>query len=109
MAESHDADRQPLLDLETAGAKLRAAREALKLSRADIAARTKIPERHIASIEANDYDALAGRSYARAVGLDAETIVQMVRHEMGRGQLDDRRMDNTFEPGDPSRVPGQGV
>lgn len=117
MAESHDADRQPFLELETAGSKLRVAREALKLSRADIAARTKIPERHIVSIEANQYDALAGRSYAtgfsrtyaRAVGLDAEAIVQMVRHEMGRGLLDDRRMDNTFEPGDPSRVPGQGV
>lgn len=117
MAESHDADRQPILELETAGSKLRAAREALKLSRADIAARTKIPERHIVSIEADDYDALAGRSYAtgfsrtyaRAVGLDAETIVQMVRHEMGRGQIDDRRAINTFEPGDPSRVPGQGV
>lgn len=117
MAESHDANVQPMLDIETAGSKLRAAREAAGLSRGDIAARTKIPERHIVSIEAGDYDALAGRSYAtgfsrtyaRAVGLDGETIVQMVRHEMGRGQLDERRQQSTFEPGDPSRVPGQGI
>lgn len=115
MAESQDAEAQPTFD--TAGSRLRAAREAAGLSRSDIAARTKIPERHIGSIEAGEFDSLAGRSYAtgfsrtyaRAVGLDAETIVQMVRHEMGRGQLDDRRLTPTFEPGDPSRVPGQGI
>lgn len=117
MAESLDFDAQAQFDAETAGSRLQAARTAAGLSRSDIAARTKIPERHIVSIEAGDYDALAGRSYAtgfsrtyaRAVGLDAETIVQMVRHEMGRGQLDDRGMASTFEPGDPSRVPGQSV
>lgn len=115
MAESQSAEEQATID--TAGSRLRAAREAAGLSRSDIAATTKIPERHIGSIEAGNFDALAGRSYAtgfsrtyaRAVGLDAETIVQMVRHEMGRGQLDDRRLTQTFEPGDPSRVPGQGV
>jgi cytoskeletal protein RodZ len=117
MAESHDAEALSVADIDTAGSRLRAARVKAKLSQADIAARTKIPERHIVSIEAGDYDALAGRSYAtgfsrsyaRAVGLDGETIVQMVRHELGHGQLDDRRQMSTFEPGDPSRVPGQGV
>lgn len=117
MAESRNIDTQATLDIETAGSRLQAARQAAGLSRSDIAARTKIPERHIGSIEAGDYDALAGRSYAtgfsrtyaRAVGLDAEIIVQMVRHEMGRGQHDDRRLAPTFEPGDPSRIPGQSV
>ena len=117
MAESRNVDAQATLDMETAGSRLQAARKAAGLSRSDIAARTKIPERHIGSIEAGDYDALAGRSYAtgfsrtyaRAVGLDAETIVQMVRHEMGRGQHDERRVAPTFEPGDPSRIPGHSV
>lgn len=119
MAESHDAQAQPTPDTaaDTAGSRLRAAREAAGLSQADIAARTKIPERHIASIEAGEYDALAGRSYAtgfsrtyaRAVGLDAEALVQQVRDEMGKGQLDERRQTATFEPGDPSRVPARGV
>ena len=117
MAESRNFDTQATLDLETAGSRLQAARQAAGLSRSDIAARTKIPERHIGAIEAGDFDALAGRSYAtgfsrtyaRAVGLDAETIVQMVRHEMGRGQHDERRLAPTLEPGDPSRVPGQSA
>ena len=117
MAESRNIDTQATLDIETAGSRLQAARQAAGLSRSDIAARTKIPERHIGSIEAGDYGALAGRSYAtgfsrtyaRAVGLDAETIVQMVRHEIGRGQHDERRLAPTFEPGDPSRIPGLSV
>lgn len=114
MAESQDAEVQ--LPPDDVGSRLRAAREAAGLSRTDIAQRTKIPERHIVSIEAGNFDALAGRSYAtgftrtyaRAVGLNAEEIVAAVRREIGASEArEDRRATVAFEPGDPTRIPGR--
>ncbi len=102
------------LPLESVGTRLQRAREAAKLSRADIAARTKIAERHLASIEDNQFSALASstyavgfaRSYARAVGLDEKEIAEAVRTELGAvGSVADRNNSMTFEPGDPARVP----
>ncbi len=116
MAESQFKDAQIPLGLsEDAGSRLRLAREAAGLSRADIAASTRIPERHLASIEAGDFAALAGRSYAlgfsrtyaRAVGLDEKEITQAVRQELGAGDPDSDRRGATFEPGDPSRIPSR--
>lgn len=100
------------------GNRLRAAREAAGLSRADIAARTRITERHIAAIEADDFGALAGRTYAigfsrnyaKAVGLDPAAVAEDVRQLTSQadaaseaGMLDD------LEPGDPSRVPTRSM
>ena len=55
------------LPLDGAGGRLRRAREAQGLSRADIAQRTRIPERHLAAIEQGDFAALPARTYASAV------------------------------------------
>ncbi|MFA7601999.1 MAG: RodZ domain-containing protein [Novosphingobium sp.] len=95
------------------GARLRRAREALKLSRTDIAARTKIAERHLAAIEAERYGDLASstyavgfsRAYARAVGLDEREIAQAVRDELNTAEEVAAPAKTTFEPGDPARVP----
>jgi cytoskeleton protein RodZ len=112
MAEAHEDVAE--LPLDPAGVRLRRAREAAGLSRADIAARTKIAERHLASIEEGNFAALASRayavgfarSYARVVGLDESVIAKTVRHELGDVIADDeRRPAATFEPGDPARVP----
>ncbi len=62
MAEAHEDVAE--LPLDPAGVRLRRAREAAGLSRADIAARTKIAERHLASIEEGNFAALASRAYA---------------------------------------------
>ena len=103
---------------DTAGERLRRAREDAGLSLADITARTRIPERHLTSIEQGDFAALPARTYAvgfsrtyaRALGLDAEEIVAAVRSELGGVEPDsDSRPAATFEPGDPARVPSSGI
>jgi cytoskeleton protein RodZ len=112
IAEAHDEVAE--LPLDPAGVRLRRAREAVGLSRADIASRTKIAERHIGSLEDGNYGALASRtyaigfsrSYARAVGLDEYVIAKTVRRELGdMPSADERRAESAFEPGDPARVP----
>jgi transcriptional regulator with XRE-family HTH domain len=103
----------PLDDFVTVGARLRRAREELGLSRADIAARTKIAERHLAAIEEERFADLASstyavgfsRAYARAVGLDERKIAQAVRGEIDHADMTDAPSKPTFEPGDPARVP----
>lgn len=91
------------------------AREAAGLSRAQLAALTKIPERHLLAIEASDFAALPAktyaigfsRSYAKAVGLDVNEVVAAVRAEIAENEPESpRRAAPTFEPGDPARVPG---
>ena len=63
----------------TVGEKLKAERERLGLSLSDLAASTRVPMRHLDSIEKSEFSNLPGttytlgftRSYARAVQLDA--------------------------------------
>lgn len=106
------------LPLEGAGARLLRAREAKKLSRADLAGLTKIPERHLVAIEQGNFAALPAstyaigfsRSYARAVGLPEHQIADEVRIELAALQPEAlRRAAPAFEPGDPARVPSARV
>jgi hypothetical protein len=94
------------------------AREAAGLSRAQVAAQTKIPERHLAAMEQGNFAALPARtyavgfsrSYAKAVGADEAEIVAAVREELaGQGTEPAHRGVPVFEPGDPARVPGAGL
>lgn len=107
------ADESPDDASSGVGARLRRAREAQGLSRADIAARTKIAERHLAAIEEARFGDLASstyavgfsRAYARAVGLDEREIAQAVRDELDMADQAPSLTKPTFEPGDPARVP----
>lgn len=102
---------------DSIGARLRQAREAAGLSRTDIAARTKIAERHIAAIEDDRFGDLASstyavgfsRAYARSVGLDEHQVAHDVRSALDASQPAGRPAAPTFEPGDPARVPGSLV
>jgi transcriptional regulator with XRE-family HTH domain len=102
---------------DSVGMRLRLAREAKGLTRADIAARTKIAERHLAAIEEERYADLASstyavgfsRAYARTVGLDEAEIAQAVRRSLEARNQREVRMPVTFEPGDPARVPGSRI
>jgi cytoskeleton protein RodZ len=109
-----EATGEAQLPLDSVGVRLRRAREAAGLSKADIAASTKIPERHLTAIEDGNFAALPGhtyavgfsRSYARAVGLDEAEIALAMRREVdGIAPITDSRQAPTFEPGDPARVP----
>ena len=110
-------------DVETAGdpvgvgAQLRAARAAAGLTLGDVAARTRVSERHLAAIEDGRFADLASRTYAvgfarayaRHVGLDEHEIATEVRAEMDRSGTLERPRPVTFDPGDPARVPGRGL
>ena len=75
----------------TVGQQLREAREAKGLSVEDVAAATRIPTRHLSSIETSDWDKLPAatytigfaKNYASAVGLDRNLIGEQLRAEMG--------------------------
>lgn len=102
------------LPLETVGLRLLRAREAAGLSRTQVAAMTRIPERHLAAIEENNFLALPARtyavgfsrSYAKVLGLNPDEIAAAVREELASQEpAEPRRVVQTFEPGDPARVP----
>lgn len=102
------------LPLESVGVRLMRAREAAGMSRAQLAALTRVPERHLAAIEAGDFTALPAstyavgfsRTYAKALGLDDAAIGKEVRAELtALAPEPQRRGVPTFEPGDPARVP----
>lgn len=99
------------------GPQLRAAREKQGLTIEQVAADTRIPQRHIETIEAGEFGKLPGKTYAvgfartiaKLVGLDQDDVVAMVRAEMGEVERDERRTGSTFEPGDPARAPSGGL
>jgi cytoskeleton protein RodZ len=101
---------------ERAGDVLRIAREAQGLTLADVAARTRVPLRHLEAIDASDYAGLPsptyavgfGRAYARAIGADEVRIAQMVRTDVAKLG----RRTPEYEPyamTDPARVPSRAV
>jgi cytoskeleton protein RodZ len=109
-------DEQLEPELPTVGERLRAAREEKGISLEDIAAQTRIPQRHLASIETADWDTLPAptytigfaKSYASAVGLDRTEIGNQLREEMG-GQRFASNAADVFEPADPRRTMPKGL
>jgi transcriptional regulator with XRE-family HTH domain len=97
-----------------AGERLRAARVAKELDLTQVAAETRIPQRHLVTIEQGDFASLPSRTYAigfartyaRMVGEKPDEIVAMVREELGDSSgRSETAMRETFDPGDPARVP----
>ena len=106
-------DEEPVEnDLPTVGDQLRAARKKKKLSLEDIAARTRIPLRHLESIEASDWEHLPAptysvgfaKSYAVVVDLDRAAIGDQLRSEMGGSRPVPMAPSEVFEPADPARA-----
>lgn len=112
-----DAEPEPmdeeLVEQESSpvGERLKAAREDKGLSLEDVAAQTRIPQRHLASIETGDWENLPAatytigfaKSYASAVGLDRVEIGNQLREEMG-GQRFANNSTDVFEAADPART-----
>ncbi len=107
-----DVDQDPLLG-QTVGERLRAAREAKKLSLDDVARQTRIPVRHLEHIERGEWDALPAitysvgfaRSYANTVDLDGAQIGSEVRQQLGGIRAGSSSAAPFYEPADPARVP----
>jgi cytoskeletal protein RodZ len=106
--ESQDATLFP----KRPGEMLRDARVAQGLEIADIAARTRIPQRHLESIEAGNYGNLPSstyaigfaKAYARAVGVSEVTVANDVRGELSI--IPDRAIPTPlYEADEPSRTP----
>lgn len=101
------------LSLGGMGARLREAREEKGLSIAQISAETRIPQRQLRRIEDGLFHELPGRTYAvgfarnyaRVVGMDQAEVAEGVRAELGVDRPLERVTSETFEPGDPARVP----
>lgn len=98
------------------GEELRSARERQGLSLAEIAARTRVPLRHLEAIETGDYAGLPSntyatgfvKAYARAVGVDEVAITRQLRGELAG--LEPRASHyQPYEPTDPARVPSRGL
>jgi len=109
-----NAEENNELNLHSAGETLRHAREQNSLSLEDIAKTTRVPQRHLQSLETGDYDALPGRtyaigfgkSYARAVGLSDATIGGQIREEMeekGHGAYVPET--SGYAPANPTSIP----
>jgi transcriptional regulator with XRE-family HTH domain len=100
----------------TASARLRAAREALGMTTADIAARTRITQRHVNALDRGDLAALPGRpyvigfvrSYARVVGLDETVLAALVRSELDAGAPKPApRVVLQYDVEDPAKTPSR--
>ncbi|MES2336968.1 MAG: helix-turn-helix domain-containing protein [Pseudomonadota bacterium] len=109
-----DAPAVPL----RAGQRLRAARQAQGLEISDIAARTRIPQRHLESIEAGNYGDLPSvtyamgfaRAYARAVGVDEVGMAAEVRAELGSsGDRPRPSSPAAYDIADPAHTPSRGL
>ncbi|HEX6218995.1 MAG TPA: helix-turn-helix domain-containing protein [Sphingomicrobium sp.] len=103
-------------EVVTVGQRLREAREAKGLSLEDIAAQTRIPTRHLMSLEASDWDKLPAatysvgfaKNYAGAVDLDRNEIGEKLRAEMG-GTRPPTAFPEVYEAVDPARTMPKGL
>ena len=110
-------DETESVDVVTAGQRLREAREARKLSIEDIAAQTRIPTRHLASLESGEWDKLPAptysigfaKNYATAVGLDRNEIGEQLRTEMGGSRPAAMAHPEIYEAADPARTMPKGL
>jgi cytoskeletal protein RodZ len=95
----------------TVGERLRAAREEKGVTLDELANQTRIPLRHLKSLEESDWSNLPAptytigfaKSYASAVGLDRTEIGDDLRAEMG-GTRPEFANTEVFEPADPKRA-----
>lgn len=113
-------NEMPLVEAEpmTVGQELKAARARIGMSLSDLAAETRVPMRHLESIERSEFSALPGhtytigfvRSYARAVALDDIAIVNALRAELSNSGHEryEAPLQN-YEPTDPARVPSKSL
>ena len=112
-----DDEAIPVTD--TVGQRLRQAREAKGLSIEDVASSTRIPTRHLHSLEESEWHKLPAstysvgfaKNYAGAVGLDRSEIAEQLRAEMG-SELPAHYSTapvETFEPVDGNRSMPKGI
>lgn len=101
-------------DRRNVGEQLAAERVRQQLELSDVAARTRIPLRHLEAIETGAHDGLpalpysAGfvKSYANMLGLDGQELSRTFRDQIG-GEQRAYFEPEAYEPVDPTRVPSR--
>lgn len=99
------------------GETLRAARREQGRSLADAAAETRVRETYLAALEQEDFTSIGGdvyakgflRSYAKALGLDPEPLLEAYRQEFGPGDTGVPVTSQPVEPVRSTRQPGMVV
>lgn len=110
--DAPESDDNPMLFNDRVGDRLRSARERAGADLEDIAARTRIPLRHLKAIETSDYDKLPSvtyavgfaKTFARAVNLDDAEIGRALRVELGASAPRSAPQTQSYEPVDPARL-----
>ncbi len=111
-----DAPNNEEFRFQTVGEQLRAERIRQGLTLNDVATRTRVPMRHLESIENSQFSNLPGstytlgftRSYARSLDMDAAKIGSELRAELAQGGHDSYNVPTpNFQPADASRVPSK--
>jgi len=113
MGMSGNDEENGALFPDRVGDRLRAARQKAGLDLSDIAARTRVPLRHLTAIEAGDYSSLPSstysigfvRAFARAVGEDEVKLAQDLRDELGTATPLERSQPVGFEEVEARAVP----
>ncbi len=116
MEDVHSAEESKVEEASV-GTRLRDARIAAGMELEQVAAETRIPQRHLVSIEKGDFAALPSRTYAigfsrtyaRLLGLEEREVLDAVRAELSAAQDQRPAQGARIEPGDPARVPGRGL
>lgn len=104
------------LPLDNTAQRLVRARKAAGMTVEQLAAETRIPQRHIEAIEQGDFERLPSRTYAigfsrtyaKSVGLDDKEVATQLRSELGDADQA-RTTAQQYEPGDPARVPSRSL
>ncbi len=99
------------------GDQLRLAREAKGLTLDDVAAQTRIPIRHLRSIEDSRWEDLPAvtytvgfaRNYANAIGLDGAEIGRTLRYQIGDVERPATVSPEIYAPSDPARAPSRAI
>lgn len=114
------ADNEPSEDAQlfprNVGERLREAREAKGMALSDVAEKTRIPLRHLESIETAQYNDLPStayalgfaKAYARIVGLDEVAIARDLRKELDLNYYREPP-SMPYDTSDPVRVPTGGL
>ncbi|TRD10845.1 DUF4115 domain-containing protein [Erythrobacter insulae] len=116
-SSSEELGQETVAETQSVGERLRAAREEKGLDLPHIAAETRIPERHLETIERGAFNDLPSRtyaigfarSYARIVGLNEAEIAAAVRQELSEGVSRKSALAGGMEPGDPAKLPSAGL
>lgn len=111
-----DQDQETAFDASV-GDQLRLAREAKGLTLDDVAAQTRIPIRHLRSIEDSRWEDLPAvtytvgfaRNYANAVGLDGAAIGRTLRDQIGGVARPSTVSPEIYAPSDPARAPSRTI